>query len=534
MSQSLNTKTNIPPSEVPPLTPSFHEVLFDQASTQVWPKSLNFVSEFLYPSFKSDIVQRLAKIKAVDALLNLYNKNTKPPADANRLDLVNYAKYLQHKFEQEKFAKLNKRRSILDSPTNVNMGETTRKKRRILVGVELNPGPPKPINHEKMSLLKKKIKDATEKKIIVDSLIHRKGISIKDNNNFQTTAAPANTSFKYVAKQAVTRSIKNGTNVRHTEYIGDLTASSTASLFQCNSYILNSGNSSLFAWLSLQALSYGMFKFNSLKFHIESSVGTGTNGMYGLATSPDCKDLLPTTKSAFLQYENASRANVWAHCDHRVSNDILKRLPAYLMSPTTSAQTDTTRSLGQLFVCSSGMTAGLAFGELYASYDVDLTFPQTSIAEGNQSNWGSSIGSPFLTKTSAVENGIISNATSYTGAVSQSILQVTMAGDFMVFINFAGTNISTTTPTYVFYDNNGVILTSRILINIYSVNSAQTVSTQLLTISNMPNPWYFSTNGPSAASLYTTTVLIARYNATGNLTTPPATINRIKDDYVHI
>jgi len=210
-------------------------------------------------------------------------------------------------------------------------------------------------------------------------------VSVMNPAGFSTSSVPSSYGFTVRNKKPKYSHGKSGAvRICHTEYVADLTSSSSGSAtsaFLCSSYLLNPGNASLFPWLNFEASGFSLFRFNKLTFHLESTVSSASNGAMLMAATADCTLPTPTGKSEIMQQENAVRANVWQHCDFSVPNSILHRLPEYLVNPQAVSTSDTTREVGLLFTASQGVQASLDYGELYVSYDVEFFSSTDAVVE---------------------------------------------------------------------------------------------------------------------------------------------------------
>jgi hypothetical protein len=202
----------------------------------------------------------------------------------------------------------------------------------------------------------------------------------------KSKSAPVNTDFKYVNRAPRSIASNEGIRISHTEYVQDVTSGTSAGSLGIK-FNINPSNVDLFPWLSSTAINYAQFKINSLQFHYKSIVGTTMSGMVGLVATPDCVDPVPGTKESFMNYEGATRGNVWNSFTFNVPKDILNRLPYYLTSSTVTSVTDTTREVGQLFLLIDGcagypgtVTYDNNIGEIYVTYDITLKHTQPNSA----------------------------------------------------------------------------------------------------------------------------------------------------------
>jgi hypothetical protein len=115
------------------------------------------------------------------------------------------------------------------------------------------------------------------------------------------------------AKRPEIRSSRSGVRVRHSEYFTDVALSSTA--FQLLNgglgFAINPGNEDIFPWLSPVAMRYETYKFHALRFRVETTAATTTNGAVYAAVDYDANDHPPNTKQSMLAYAGAVRGPVW-------------------------------------------------------------------------------------------------------------------------------------------------------------------------------------------------------------------------------
>jgi hypothetical protein len=395
-----------------------------------------------------------------------------------------------------------------------------------LVGIESNPGP----DHELKGALKKRHPPtkAKKKEVILEVAPTPKNRAfppaLSKSKGLQMTRhqAPVTTSFNYTATppKIFVNSDNKSTRYVHTEYIRDLTSNVVPNTFTTLGYFINPGNVNLFPWLSTQASSFSSYKFNSLRFGIDSIVGTGQNGMFCLASTPDPQDLLPNSKSSFLQLENAARANAWSHLQHVVPNDMLKRLPLYLTADQLGGTTtDSTRQIGQLFIGNQLDAASIVFGELYVTYDITLSHPQvpnplTAFYTANSiSHAAAATVTPSFDLSQVNTGNVPVTNFDNTGASFAYWNRVETGGKclhirLLGYMNSSSTCVfSTASLPYhaagIFVDSSGGSLDSNVIMDdgliglgTYSPGVIQTVEFHIY-VRNMPTPFFMNWGGTS-------------------------------------
>jgi hypothetical protein len=169
------------------------------------------------------------------------------------------------------------------------------------------------------------------------------------------------------------------TVVKHREYIADIAGQSA---FTVLPFAVNPGQAATFPWLSTIAKNYDKYRFSALKFIFESTVATTTPGVTMGAFDMDASDVPPTTKAVMMQYQGATRANVWL--SH--SSVVPRKCPDLFVRPTSQpAGTDIkTYDVANFYLAVSGTSTGNV-GELYVEYTVELFVPQTNSSSSAQS-----------------------------------------------------------------------------------------------------------------------------------------------------
>lgn len=334
----------------------------------------------------------------------------------------------------------------------------------------------------------------------------QKAASHAINGVVQRSAAPSNTSFKFRSPIPHYTGVKDGIRIRHTEYVQDMQSSSTTKAFHASKFVLNPANSDTFPWLSDQATSYATYKFHSLSFRIGSLVSTATDGMFGLCATPDITDAIPTNKTNFMQYENAVRNNVWQAATYVVPKDVLHRLPEYLTAVTGVGDTDSTKQMGALFLCSQGLTGtSVDFGELYVSYDVELIHPQSPNSDALHFESTPETGNLWHTNNVLkVPSTIFASPLNNAGVFAENSLVIQAAGDFLVVVVTTNT---TANPTFGAVDNFG---TTVAIDSVANVNNT-TTGINFFKVRDAPKPWYLTSSGGTYASNPTANVYITRY-----------------------
>lgn len=213
----------------------------------------------------------------------------------------------------------------------------------------------------------------------------KKSSRSKGDLKITVRAAPTNKGrIVRTAKRPEIRSSRSGVRVRHSEYFTDVALSSTA--FQLLNgglgFAINPGNEDIFPWLSPVAMRYETYKFHALRFRVETTAATTTNGAVYAAVDYDANDHPPNTKQSMLAYAGAVRGPVWTPFSLDCPVKDLHKIPIRNCLDTLppSGQDIRLYNVGNLFVAAEGVDVALV-GELWVDYDVELETPQMSIAQ---------------------------------------------------------------------------------------------------------------------------------------------------------
>jgi hypothetical protein len=240
-----------------------------------------------------------------------------------------------------------------------------------LVGVELNPGPPKGVKHEKPQL-----PGPPKKKQKMES-------NSSSNLQGQLVSVPVARSRIITKQSAMRTNLPNGdVIITHHEYFADIAC---AINFTTTGYIINPGNPAMFPWLSKIAPAFEKYEFKKLCIRYVTDVSTATSGRIMLAVDFDSTDIAPQSKSQMLTYRNSVAGPVWSEICYEANNKDLHALPQYYISPlinTLSSITgqnalDRQQNVGNLWAASQNGT-NTNGGELYVEYTVRLINPQSS------------------------------------------------------------------------------------------------------------------------------------------------------------
>ncbi len=226
------------------------------------------------------------------------------------------------------------------------------------------------------------------------------------------------------------------------EFVQDI-AGSVA--FSANSFPVQPGIPTLFAWLATQALSYQEYRFRKLRFVYETEKSSATSGKVMFAFLPDASDSVPTSKQDMLENQLKLTAPVWdPQCVMDVGPDKLRALSEvkYIRFGNLAANLDIkTYDVGQLIVATQGCADTSAIGELYVEYEVELMTPIIdSVAFSNAFSATFTGATPSQTSvlgtTPAVSGGL-----AVTGTVNT--LTFNRVGKYAVSCSITGTGLTT-------------------------------------------------------------------------------------------
>lgn len=192
------------------------------------------------------------------------------------------------------------------------------------------------------------------------------------------------------------RSNKPGTVIiRHKEYLGDVTSSSTAGAFRLESYTINPGIITTFPWLSQIALNYEEFEFQGLLFEFRSMSGDALNsvntalGTVIMATNYNVLNPPFATKAEMDAYEFSNSCRPSETMVHLIEcspqQNVLSEL--YVRANSVPAGADARfYDLGNFQIATSGMQGtSVNVGEIWVSYQVALLKPRLYSALGRDS-----------------------------------------------------------------------------------------------------------------------------------------------------
>jgi len=266
--------------------------------------------------------------------------------------------------------------------------------------------------------------------------------------------------------------IKEGMRLSHREYVCDIVSSASANTFQVQNLAINPGFDTLFPWLSGIAQNFQEYCFKGLIFEYKAESANALNSTNtALGTVMMCVTYKPTAPS--LTSKQQMLQEMWA-VDSKPSDNCIAPvecdpsaniLPRYLVrgSSVPSGEDAKMYDMGVLSVATTGMQGtSVNVGELWVSYDVELSKPVTSTAEGLYIPYAHYEG------TSTVASGTSFAGLAVTAAKCADTIGLTVAtasntlsfplgtiGKYLVIYFANGTSASITTPGVT--PTNGVV-----------------------------------------------------------------------------
>lgn len=248
--------------------------------------------------------------------------------------------------------------------------------------------------------------------------------------------------------QSKPRFRNNGENlmVSHSEYIGDITGS-TSAFAVASTFALNPGLVASFPWLNQIASRYESYKFKKLNFRFMTERPTTESGYIALVSDYDPTDPAPASKSNAFQYESTAKAAPWENLVQvNLARNLMKHKSYYVrQGALSSTENISFYDVGNLFVCVGGNSGAVNLGELWCDYEVEFETPQI---DSNVSNGFDSMKLVGATAQTAAlpfgSGGTISNSRNsictYDGTSGALTFLIPFEG--LITINAQGTGIT--------------------------------------------------------------------------------------------
>jgi hypothetical protein len=297
----------------------------------------------------------------------------------------------------------------------------------LLVGVELNPGPPKGMKAKRAQAQNRKPRPTQRKQ------------KRKQDSNRSVPRAPIGGSSK--GSNRISRSL----TVSEDEYIADVSLSSAG--FTNLQYAVNPGNGVTFPWLSTIAANFNKYKFLKLKFYYKRIVSefasAGDVGDIVLSLNPDASDPAPISQAQV--YDLQMRDNAMP-CENFALNklsisELNKQDSYYVRVGAAPANTDIkTYDVGNLNLSTIGTATSGVCGKLFVSYTVLLHSPVLvqSLSGGvvHFSGIAATTANNFATATQ--QSGASPLLSGITLGTNTIVFPANVAGNYMVQVTING------------------------------------------------------------------------------------------------
>lgn len=198
---------------------------------------------------------------------------------------------------------------------------------------------------------------------------------------------------------------EGATIIRHREFVGLVTSSSSANTFKIDSYAINPAQSGLFPWLSSIAQNYEEYMIDGLLFEFKSTcsnaIASSTNlslGNVNIAVRYDPTDPAFTSDLEMLNYEYAQTSKVcddvlyFLECDRNQSP--LSHL--YTRAGAAASSQDLRFSdFGNLYISTNGLQgSSINLGMLYVSYQIALYKPKIGALQSTPGSQFKAVANP--------------------------------------------------------------------------------------------------------------------------------------------
>jgi hypothetical protein len=299
--------------------------------------------------------------------------------------------------------------------------------------------------------------------------------------------APAASSKLMVSSKPIIRADNDSKRVIHRELLGSISGTTAFTVSQ--SVALNPGLNTSFPWLSMEALGWETYRFNSLRFEYVTRTGTSVPGSVILTTDYDASDPAPVSEQIAANYAGACEDAPWKDISQELRPSALhglgprKFLRYGVLSPNEDIKT---YDSGNFFLCTLDGTA-VPWGKLWVVYDVSFFTPQmvsTTLLSGAYQIEGTSptTADPFDAVDGSVKSGGPINI-----SISGGVITFLVPGQYVIDYNatattIAGFSIGGSAGAVVAYEkneNSGTLLVEH---SIWSVTAPGATVTVAVTI----------------------------------------------------
>jgi hypothetical protein len=187
--------------------------------------------------------------------------------------------------------------------------------------------------------------------------------------------APVNLGFVNRSKAPMISGSGTTKTVVHREIIAVLSGGSD---FKILSLPLNPGLRDTFQWLSSEATTYEMYRWNSLSFEYEPSTTTVTKGTVMIAIDFDSSDVDPASENELMNHCDAVSGPPWGSILYRTAKiNFDRQFPNKFcrFGNLTNGQDIHSFDLGKLVIGTVGQVDTDVVGRIYATYSVTFQIP---------------------------------------------------------------------------------------------------------------------------------------------------------------
>jgi hypothetical protein len=168
-------------------------------------------------------------------------------------------------------------------------------------------------------------------------------------------------------------------NVRHKEFIGNISGLNNQNFNQSFALALNPGIASTFPWLAIMAQNWQAYRFKKMRFFYFTRTGSTTVGSVILCPDYDAADVAPISEQVIDSYEDAKEDAPWKNLDCPLNSTAMHLMGPkkfIRLGPLSANQDIKTYDVGNMFVYTVDSAAAASWGKLWVEYDVDLFTPQ--------------------------------------------------------------------------------------------------------------------------------------------------------------
>lgn len=313
----------------------------------------------------------------------------------------------------------------------------------LLVGVELNPGPPKSelkkLEHE-LKVAEKMVKHTPHVKAWPGKApLNKKEKQQKPKGGGPTSVAAAFAHGYQTRAPRMSRSSNNRFTIEHSELI--TTVNGTAS-FGIRSLVMQPGLSSVFQWLSTQVNGWEKYRWKYLRARYATRTGSGTPGTVMLVPDYDSTDPLPNSEVSCSSFVGSTNDAPWK--DAVVHFDMGRSKELFLRTGPTGANLDPkTYDFATLAIATQDGVDLTPWGKVWVEYGIELITPQ-AITLANVGGGALSGGASFTVATPYGSTPQIANGTIVVGidpTDPQKVLfsNLNIGGEYIISTTVTGT-----------------------------------------------------------------------------------------------